>query len=396
MRFWKENKKWIVAHAATWCVAKVLFVSIRLWAIGGSLQTALMMGSSEALLRQMFPLMALHVHTGVLLAAVAVTGLLDGLIFGWLDIRFDERFRHMRFLWRVLTKTCINLILALALTVVLVPVLMGKPGDIAAWPLLLMKANVMVIAGYVLVITFALQLVKLATAWIQTSDLVHILSTQTKGVEEDRIFMFVDMKGSTTHAETLGPARYSALIQDCFADMTKATKQTGAEIYQYIGDEAVFTWKTSPANVVHAVRHYFCFRDQLFHRANYYRRQYGIIPEFKAGIHHGQVMRTPIGGTRKTLAYHGDAINTASRIQGQCNALGRDLLVSGEIMGSMMTSCRYTDLGEHALRGKDRKVRIYSIEKAPTVPPVNSTLARQKVTPAKMKTSPFFLWLNTL
>jgi adenylate cyclase len=32
--------------------------------------------------------------------------------------------------------------------------------------------------------------------------------------------MFLDLKGSTTHAERLGHVQFSELIQDCFIDLT--------------------------------------------------------------------------------------------------------------------------------------------------------------------------------
>ena len=37
-------------------------------------------------------------------------------------------------------------------------------------------------------------------------------------IEENRIFMFLDLKSSTTIAEKLSHVRYSQLIQECFAD----------------------------------------------------------------------------------------------------------------------------------------------------------------------------------
>jgi len=387
MRFWEENKKWIVVHMTTWCFAKVLFVAIKLWGLGDSLQTAAAHGTTASLLR----LVTADVHSGILFLAVAFSGAIDGLVFSWLDVRFDAWFRRLGFARRVLVKGLANLGLGLALTLVL-----GKTPGVKILSLSLMQANLIVVAVYMLLITFLLQLSKLAATWIQTSDLLHILSPQTPGVEEDRIFMFLDMKGSTTHAETLGPVKYSALIQDCFADMTKAAKQTAAEIYQYIGDEAVFTWRTSPANFLYAIQHFFYFRDHLAQRAGYYRKHYGLVPQFKAGIHYGKVVRTPVGVTHKTLAFHGDAINTASRIQGKCNALGRDLLVSGEVLEQVTMPFGYVDMGEHLLRGKDRKVRLYGVSKPPGVDMRLSKNRLQKITPSKTKVAPFYFWLNGL
>ena len=39
--------------------------------------------------------------------------------------------------------------------------------------------------------------------------------------EQERIFMFIDLKDSTTIAEKLGHLRYTYLIQDCFNDLNR-------------------------------------------------------------------------------------------------------------------------------------------------------------------------------
>ena len=62
-----------------------------------------------------------------------------------------------------------------------------------------------------------------------------------KPKQEERVFMFLDMRSSTTIAERLGHIRYSKLIQDCFKDISIVVTHK-AQIYQYVGDEAVLTW----------------------------------------------------------------------------------------------------------------------------------------------------------
>jgi adenylate cyclase len=187
--------------------------------------------------------------------------------------------------------------------------------------------------------------------------------------------MFLDMKSSTTHAEKLGAGRYSMLVRDCFFDMTKAARLSNAEIYQYVGDEAIFTWKTSELNLTNSIQHYFNFRENLRQRSSYFRSQYGIVPEFKAGIHHGRVIRTQVGVLRKSIAFHGDAINTASRIQGKCNELGKDLLVSAAVRDGLSETFGIDSEGCYQLKGKDCKVNIFSV----------TELSREKFSPGRLK-----------
>jgi len=61
-------------------------------------------------------------------------------------------------------------------------------------------------------------------------------------VIEDRIFMFIDMKSSTTTAERLGHLKYYELLNDYYSDLPKAILETSGEIYQYVGDEVVVSW----------------------------------------------------------------------------------------------------------------------------------------------------------
>ena len=70
-----------------------------------------------------------------------------------------------------------------------------------------------------------------------------LLGKYHKPKEEARIFMFMDLKSSTTYAEKLGHIKYSQLIQDCFYDITEVVNKYDAQIYQYVGDEVVLSWK---------------------------------------------------------------------------------------------------------------------------------------------------------
>lgn len=382
MNYLKEHGRWIALCVATWCISKALFVSIKLWGIEST------------------SFRLVDFNTGLLVSAIGLTGLLDGLIFGIIDIEFDRLFKQAGLTQRVIAKSFFNLSIGLALTVVLVPILMGwsPEAGMALFSKKLMTANIIITAIYVFVITLILQLIKVASVWIQASDLRQIFSQNNDGVEEDRIFMFLDMKSSTTHAEKLGAGLFSMLVRDCFLDMTKAARLSNAEIYQYVGDEAIFTWKTSESNLRNSIQHYFSFRENLQQRSSYYRSQYGIVPEFKAGIHHGRVIRTEVGVIRKSIAFHGDAINTASRIQGKCNELGKDLLVSAAVTDGLSGSFGINPEGCYQLKGKDCKVNIFSVTYNVKEKFSKGRLdhSQQKVQCKRQRLPLFKLWLNML
>jgi adenylate cyclase len=64
----------------------------------------------------------------------------------------------------------------------------------------------------------------------------YILGRNHRPKEEERIFMFMDLRSSTTLAEQLGHTEYSSLIQDCFFDLNDVAIKNEASIYQYLGD----------------------------------------------------------------------------------------------------------------------------------------------------------------
>jgi adenylate cyclase len=184
--------------------------------------------------------------------------------------------------------------------------------------------------------------------------------------EEERIFMFLDLQSSTSHAERLGHILYSKLIQDCFNDLGIVT-ENNAEIYQYVGDEVILTWKLQDGlEKQNCIQAYFNFKRQLAAKKEYYLKNYNCTPHFKAGIHAGIVTVTEVGKYKKEIAYHGDTINTAARIQSKCNEFEKELLISGYLKNLLRDSLfNFDELGSIALKGKESKVPLYAVYPKP-------------------------------
>ncbi len=183
--------------------------------------------------------------------------------------------------------------------------------------------------------------------------------------EEERIFMFMDLQSSTTIAEELGHLRYSGFIRDSFMDINQVIAKHNAEIYQYVGDEIVLSWRMAEGlNNMDCIRFYFACGEQFAKRAAYYEQQYGRLPFFKAGLHGGKVTAVEIGEIKRDIAYHGDTINTAARIQSLCNTYGKSLLVSKGFAEYDGFAAHFvaTSLGMVPLKGKIETVELVSVE----------------------------------
>lgn len=179
--------------------------------------------------------------------------------------------------------------------------------------------------------------------------------------EENRIFMFLDLKDSTKHAERLGHIEYSRLIQDCFNDLGVVIENE-AEVYQYVGDEAILTWKLKQGlrnqNCINA---FYNFKNELHKKEAYYMSQYDCIPVFKAGLNEGLVTVTEVGKYKKEIAYHGDTINTAARIQGKCSELHKELLLSENLKEKLKeATLQFELMGNIQLKGKQKELAIFA------------------------------------
>lgn len=183
--------------------------------------------------------------------------------------------------------------------------------------------------------------------------------------EEERIFMFMDLKSSTTIAEKLGHLKYSSFIRDSFLDINKILLLFNAEVYQYVGDEIVVTWRIADGQRdLACVRFFFGCEKQFNDRNEYYLSNYGFLPQFKAGLHMGKVTAVEIGDIKRDIAYHGDTLNTASRIQSVCNEHHKNFLVSEYLLKSidLNQQIKTETMGMILLKGKTVEVEILSVE----------------------------------
>ncbi len=76
-------------------------------------------------------------------------------------------------------------------------------------------------------------------------------------------------------------------------------------------------------------------------------------------LHEGDVFFGNIGAPeRLDFTVIGSAVNEASRVEALQKTLGRSLLITEAAARHL--DCKLDDLGEHALRGVEAKVRIFS------------------------------------
>ncbi|QOZ32647.1 adenylate/guanylate cyclase domain-containing protein [Bradyrhizobium sp. CCBAU 53421] len=194
-----------------------------------------------------------------------------------------------------------------------------------------------------------------------------VLGRYRQPVREERVLLFLDLVGSTTLAEAMGELRVQELLTRFFCDIDDAIVAHGGEVHAYVGDEVIVTW---PVGAGQPSRNYldcvFAIEDRLAKRAEHYRKEFGVVPEFRAGMHAGPVVVSECGVSRRQIAYFGDTVNVTARLQAHCKEAGRPLLVSGELLRLLPPDHDFVvaPLGSTQLRGRAAAIDIFAVARA--------------------------------
>jgi adenylate cyclase len=179
---------------------------------------------------------------------------------------------------------------------------------------------------------------------------------------QKRIILFLDLKDSTPIAEKLDSTIYFSFIRDFIYYISIALLEYDGRIYQYVGDEIVASWLSKTKNVEKCVNALILSERLIRKNRKYFLKRYGMVPEFKAGIHVGEVTVGEIGIIKKDLAISGDTMNTAARIRTACKELNHKCLASKEFIDETAGAYPTEPLGAIDLKGKTDSVELFALK----------------------------------
>ncbi len=211
--------------------------------------------------------------------------------------------------------------------------------------------------------TFAFEMGRLL-GWVTLKNLLTGRYVQPR--REQKVFLLIDMKDSTGHAERLGPIRFHELLNDFFRDVADAALECDAEIHKYVGDEAILTWSAGTALADgDCVACPFIARDFIAAHDERYRTRFGVVPAFRATLHCGEIVAGEIGDLRREIAYVGDTLNVAARLLEAAKTLHRDILVSADLLDAvpLPPDLRAEPLPTLELRGRNAPLEIFALSR---------------------------------
>lgn len=193
-------------------------------------------------------------------------------------------------------------------------------------------------------------------------------------VREERIFLFLDVVGSTAFAETHGDLRAQEYLGAIFAALAEPVRRNYGSTDDYIGDMAMITWPMARGlKGARCVACIFDVLDRLDADAEAWRARFGTVPRLRAALHGGAIVTAEVGVDRHKIAYFGDAVNVTARIEALCRPLGTEILISDDLLARLAAlpdGIVARALGAHALRGRGQPLCVSSLERAGAAQPV--------------------------
>lgn len=180
---------------------------------------------------------------------------------------------------------------------------------------------------------------------------------------ENRIVAFIDLSDSTTIAEKLGHTQYFRFIREFIYHTSNALIEYGGQIYQYVGDEIVVSWMYNDSNMKRCLKSIIEARRNIQKASIEFKRDFDFIPEFRVGIHVGEVTVGEIGVIKKDIAMSGDTMNTTARIRSACSELNKKFIVSKDFIDkSALEDFQSESLGLVELKGKRREIELFHLK----------------------------------
>lgn len=200
-------------------------------------------------------------------------------------------------------------------------------------------------------------------------EIMHIIGPRVLGnlligryqspVEEDRVFLFIDLAGSTKIAQKLGDLDFQRLLSRIFFDIGETILEAGGEIHAYIGDGVIVTWPRKLGDA-RPVISFFAIQDMLVRQRRSYRHAFGVEPQVRGAVHGGPVVMAACGDAKRAIVYFGNTLNTTARLEEQAKRLDRDLVATADFAAllKLPEGIALEQIGPVALRGRDGETDI--------------------------------------
>lgn len=182
--------------------------------------------------------------------------------------------------------------------------------------------------------------------------------------QENRLFMYIDIRNSTQISEKLKGHQFHTFIDDFIQDLTPVILDFRGVIYRYVGDQIGVTWKPGDGvRNANCIRAYLAAHNVIRRNREKYLHKYGLIPKFITSLHYGPVVIGQLGDVKSQIVYIGEIIHQLGEIENQFKKedLPSPVLLSGQVLEQIRLPALFEMKKLGSLEGSKEKVDVYSL-----------------------------------
>ena len=182
--------------------------------------------------------------------------------------------------------------------------------------------------------------------------------------------LFSDIRDFTRRSEYMSPEDLIAMLNQYFTEMTQIVHDYDGTVDKFIGD-GMMAFFGAPQRLDNPSQRAADAALHMLERVdvlNQKLQRQGVEPlRLGIGIHLGEVVIGHVGSTsRHEYTAIGDAVNTASRVEGLTKEVGYALLITQPVYAAITNKEQFAELGSKAIRGRS-SVSVFGFQPHPTV-----------------------------
>ena len=221
-------------------------------------------------------------------------------------------------------------------------------------------------------IGFSFVIIALIIFWLQMRVFIGgrtlknlIIGKYYRPQSEERIFMIVDVAGSTSAAQNIGDDKFHSFLNRLFILFDAAIHKNGGEVHSYVGDAIFIVWPFSQDKEANA--RVFKTLSELYQiciaKHDAIIKEFGIEPKIRVAIHGGPIVIGEMGHRKRQITYLGNTLNLTARLEGLAKELNAPYIVSDEVLNrsNLPEALNVKPMGQKAVKGSAKKLAVSQI-----------------------------------
>lgn len=184
---------------------------------------------------------------------------------------------------------------------------------------------------------------------------------------EQRIFMVLDVVGSTSAAQKIGDTNFHKFLNELFILMDQPIHKFDGEIHSYVGDAILAVWPLdkSPEKNERIFKAIQSIQQICILNQNAMLEKFNVLPEISISVHAGPVAIGETGHRKRQITYLGNALNLTFRLEGVAKKEGLPsrFIISDNLLKScqLPSGLKAVSIGAHRVKGVDEPINLSAL-----------------------------------